>query len=319
MKNPALNVKGLYFFQILILVGVSLMGFSLIEKRVFAHEEGAPFSGAIIEPLEVHHAHIENEQKFNFFFLDGAPIEEEEEAGAEEGEEEEVENKKTRRDIFRHTYELAWRYTDDFRWGSEIIIPFSNEGENDGHRVYGVGDIEIQPLKYAFINRPETILTGMLAITPPTGSRSRGFSEGKTGIAPHLFLDKAYRNWFLGLNQAIEIEVGNDHEVHYEYSEVVAYSFIRETKDGPAAVEPDQWLVPSVSMEFLGETRVGGKDAGKTEFAILPGINLWNPKSGWSVRLGMKFPLTEERESNKTIFIQIGNHLNWTRWRKSGQ
>lgn len=42
---------------------------------LYAHEEGAPFSGAIIEPLEVHHAHIEDEQKFNLFFLDGAPIE----------------------------------------------------------------------------------------------------------------------------------------------------------------------------------------------------------------------------------------------------
>lgn len=270
----------------------------MTEPSLYAHEEGSHFSGAITEPLEVHHAHIENEQKLNFFFL---------EEGAEE---EEIAEKKTRRDVFRHTYEMAWRYSDDFRWGGEVIIPFSNERENDGHRVYGVGDIEFQPLKYAFINRPETILTGMIAITPSTGSRSRGFSEGKTGIAPHLFMDKAYRNWFLGMNQAIEIEVGNNHEVHYEYSEAIAYSFIRGTKDS-AAVEPTQWLVPSISTEFLGKTKLGGEDSGKTDFAILPGINLWNPKSGWSIRFGIKFPLTEERESNKTLYFQIGNHLNW--------
>ncbi|MBI4372147.1 MAG: hypothetical protein HY585_00275, partial [Candidatus Omnitrophica bacterium] len=167
-------------------------------NHLLAHEEGAPFSGAIIEPLKLHHAHIEDEQKINLFFLDGA------------------------RDVLKHTFEMAWHYDDNFRWGSEVIIPFSNEGENDGHRVYGLGDIEFQPLKYAVVNKPQTILTAMVAITPPTGSRSKGFSKGKTGIAPHLFLDQAWRNWYVGSNQAIEIEVGHEHEVKYEYSAALA-------------------------------------------------------------------------------------------------
>ncbi len=294
------------FIQKLVLFVSICLGMS--SSNLLAHEEGAPFSGAIIEPLKVHHAHIEDEQKFNLFFLDGAPVE------AEEGEEEE--DRKTRRDILSHTYEMAWHYDDDFRWGSEIIIPFSNEGENDGHRVYGLGDIEFQPLKYAFVNKPETILTGMIAITAPTGSRSRGFSEGKTGIAPHLFLDKAWRNWYLGINQAVEIEVGHEHEVKYEYSAAVAYSFINGTGKDAASVRPDQWLVPQISTEFLGETALNGVNSGKTEFSVLPGINLWNPKSGWALRFGISFPLTEEREANKTIYIQFGNHLSWTGWRK---
>ena len=297
--------------QMIVLFGGICLGMFPL-NNLFAHEEGAPFSGAIIEPLKVHHAHIEDEQKFNLFFLDGAPVEAEE---AEEGEEE-IENQKTRRGILSHTYEMAWHYDDDFRWGSEVIIPFSNEGENDGHRVYGLGDIEFQPLKYAFVNKPETILTGMIAITPPTGSRSRGFSEGKTGIAPHLFLDQAWRNWYLGSNQAIEIEVGHEHKVKYEYSAAIAYSFINGTGKGMATVRPDQRLVPQFSTEFLGETALNGKNSGKTEFSVLPGINLWNPKSGWAVRVGISFPLTEERESNKTIYIQIGNHLSWSKWRK---
>jgi len=32
-----------------------------------AHEPGAPFSGAILDPLEPHHAHIENEERVNTF------------------------------------------------------------------------------------------------------------------------------------------------------------------------------------------------------------------------------------------------------------
>lgn len=38
-----------------------------------AHEEGAPFSGVIIDPPFLHHAHIENEQRLNFFALQGVP------------------------------------------------------------------------------------------------------------------------------------------------------------------------------------------------------------------------------------------------------
>jgi hypothetical protein len=139
---------------------------------LFAHEEGAQFSGAIIEPLKVHHAHIEDEQKFNFFFLDGAAI---------------------------------------------------------------------------------------------------------------------------------------------------AYSFINGTGKGAAAIRPNQRFVPQISTELLGETTLNDPNPGKTEFSILPGLNLWNPKSGWAVRFGISFPLTEERESNKTIYIQFGNHLSWTRMVKKGE
>lgn len=34
----------------------------------FGHNEGAPFSAAVIDPLIVHHAHLEDEQRLNLFF-----------------------------------------------------------------------------------------------------------------------------------------------------------------------------------------------------------------------------------------------------------
>lgn len=275
-------------------------------SKLFAHEENAHFSGAIIEPLAVHHAHIEDEQRINFFYLDRAPLED-----VEEGE--------TSRDVFKQTLELAWAHPS-FRYGSEIFIPFSNEGEDDEERRYGLGDIEIQPLKYAFINRPETILTGTVAITVPTGSQSRGLGEGKTVIAPHVFWDQAHRNWYFGVNQAVEVGIGNNHEIHYEYSGVMSYSWIRETGDGIAPPKPEQFLVPQLSLEVLGETALGGSDSGQTEITVLPGFHLWHTKSGWSVRAGLGIPVTEEREANKTVYIQIGNHLNWSNiWKNSSQ
>ena len=52
-------------------VSLLLGGIIFYAQIVYSHEVGAPFSGAIIDPLEVHHAHIEDEQRLNFFFLNG--------------------------------------------------------------------------------------------------------------------------------------------------------------------------------------------------------------------------------------------------------
>ena len=47
-------------------IAISVCSFFLPEKTAFGHQEGAPFSGAIIDPLAAHHAYIENEQRINF-------------------------------------------------------------------------------------------------------------------------------------------------------------------------------------------------------------------------------------------------------------
>lgn len=47
---------------------VSLL-LSLLTYEALAHEPGAPFSDAIVDPLVLHHAHIENEERINFFML----------------------------------------------------------------------------------------------------------------------------------------------------------------------------------------------------------------------------------------------------------
>ena len=52
-------------FRIVLLASFIVLVFV---PKLFAHEEGAPFSAAIIDPLIVHHAHLEDEQRLNFFF-----------------------------------------------------------------------------------------------------------------------------------------------------------------------------------------------------------------------------------------------------------
>lgn len=104
-----------------------------------AHEAGSPFSGAFPEPLLLHHAHIEDEQRINFTHFENFRTGRGEESA------------------LSAEMELAFTWTEDFRLGSEIFIPFSNTGLSNDK--YGFGDLEIQPIKYAFLNLPETVLT----------------------------------------------------------------------------------------------------------------------------------------------------------------
>ncbi len=285
-----------HFLLKLLIIGIIFMNV-LNVKPALSHEEGAPFSGAIIDPLEVHHAHIENEQRINFALLDHIV----------EFEGEEPERVQTVKDAFTQTLELAWA-DPTFRYGMEVFIPFSNEGEESGDRQYGLGDIKLQPIKYAFLIRPETIISGNIELTLPTGDESKSLGKGNTKIAPHILIDQAWGNWYVGLNQAIEFELEKDRNVAYEYKGVWAYSFIVDTKD-VAPARPKQEIVPQISLEFLGESVIEGE--GKPETSILPGINLWNPKSGWALRFGIQIPLSEAREGEQVYLIQFGNHLKW--------
>ncbi len=103
-----------------------------------AHEAGAPFSSAFAEGIMVHHAHIEDEQRINFMGLSNLRRGNQKVAG------------------FSSSLELAATWLDDFSLGSEIFIPFSNTGTVDDQ--FGLGDIEIQPIKYAFLNQPVVTL-----------------------------------------------------------------------------------------------------------------------------------------------------------------
>ena len=260
-----------------------------------AHEQGAPFSGAIIDPLRVHHGHIENEQRLNSFYYNGFDS----------------------NSSFSNSYEIAFRWNKKFNFGSEMLIPFSNAGVNGE---YGIGDIELWPVKYAFINDPQTIFTGVLNLNIPTGSVSKGLGEGNTTLGGLLFLDHAYRNWFFGLNTELVTNIAGTAQTKMELSSVMSYSFIKGTGSDMAASDPNQKIVPALSVELISESILSGIGDGSNLVSIIPGLNIELPKSRFQFRIGAEIPLSVEKKSDYTLIFQMGNHINWSKLfkRKNG-
>lgn len=266
----------------------------LFSSLASGHEKGAPFAGSIIDPLETHHAHIEDEQRVNFFFRKSVP-------GADEA---------PARDRLVTQLELAVA-SPDFNWGAEAFVPLSNEGETaDGRKRFGLGDVELQALKYSFLRRREQIATAALGLTLPSGDEARGLGEGQTIIAPHFFFDQALSNWYLGVNLAPGAAVTGPAQTNLEWAAVVSYSLIRGTK-GSALPRPPQRFVPSVSIEWLGESGLGGREKGETEMSVLPGVHLWSVNTGWQLHAGVRIPTMGGHEKWAGLF-QIGSHFDWT-------
>jgi hypothetical protein len=259
----------------------------------FGHQLGTPFSGAISEPVRLHHAHIEDEQGINFSFNDGFR--------KEEGEKE--------RFAFESSLELATAWNDDYSFGSEIFIPFSTTG-NDAD-LYAVGDIEIWPVKYAFINQPERILTGAFSIGLPTGDKTNGFGEDQTKLGAMLFLDQAWRNWFFGANAEFESVVSGPTEDEVELAFAITYSFIEETGDGMAPPRPRQSIVPVLSLELISENVLSGLEKENDLVTILPGVHLWHPATDWYASLGVEVPVSSYRNNDFKVHFKLRNHFDW--------
>lgn len=261
----------------------------------FAHEVGAPFSGAIIDPLALHHAHIENEQRVNFFVLRGMK--------APNG---------GKRNGFESELELGWS-NSRFNFGVEALIPFvSRPSPEDSSRVYSIGDIELRPVKYAIVSQPGFVVSVATGLTLPTGDRQEGTSRGSTTLTQYLFIDKAIGNWYAGLNLAADTRFRGERGSGGEYGAVLSYSFIESTgASALAPTRPAQRIVFSPSFEWIRSRRWSGPDAGESITTWLPGLTAWWPNSGWQIRAGISMPRSGPREANRTILFQIGNHLNW--------
>ena len=65
------------------------------------------------------------------------------------------------------------------------------------------------------------------------------------------------------------------------------------------------------SHSFIrGQTLRGGEDT-KPSTILVPGIQIWDVKSGYQLRLGVGIPITRGREADRTFYLQFSNHLNW--------
>ena len=260
----------------------------------FGHEEGAPFSGAISEPIKVHHAHIENEQSISFSFYDDFE--------KEEGDQ--------KRSAMEASVEFGVAWNKAFNLGSEISIPLSDLGTDDNR--YGLGDIELLPIKYAFLNQPETILTGAMSISLPTGDKTHGFGEEQTKLGALLFFDQAWRNWFFGANAEFESAVSGPTETEVELAFAISYSYIEETGQGIAPSKPRQSIVPVLTLELISENVLSGLEKENDTLSILPSLQIWNPASGWQAALGAELPLSTYRNNDFKIHFKLRNHFDWS-------
>lgn len=268
--------------------GFSALLVILAASSLHAHEVGAPFSGAIIDPLSTHHAHLEDEQRVNMFFIKGS----ENENG-------------NKRFAFANELELAWAH--EFTIGAEMFIPFSNASRTGD---YNIGDIEIQPLKYSFLRRPETIATAVLAAVLPTGSVHDGLGGGQTVLEPRLLLDQAFGKWYLGANVIPTYAVSGGERVGLEWQVAASYSFVSGAGSAVASIPNQRWVL-SPSLEMVSDSTFRSDEGGRTELSLLPGITLWHTMSGWQIHAGVLLPLREPRESDLTGLLQFGNHFSW--------
>lgn len=287
MRTPVANVK------VVALAGVlaALLGSAM---RVEAHEEGAPFSGAIIDPTILHHAHIENEQRVNFFALNGKPDE-----------------NGVKHPGYQTELEMAYG-SKSYRYGFEFFILIENMAAPDGRgRVTGLGDMEIRPLKYALLMKPDFVLSTASGFGLPTGSKSVGLGEGNTSFTQYLFADKAVGNWSAVMNLGLGDNLAGEQDTRLEYGVGLAYSFIHGVKFGEVApARPAQSWVVAPALELAGEHSFRGL-TGRHTTSLAPSFTFWHVRTGWQFRVGVQLPVAGQREADSVVTIQVGNHLNW--------
>jgi len=272
-----------------------VLGWIVSTQNAYGHEIDAPFTSAIPELIKMHHAHIEDEQRINFAQTDGITTD----AGGGD----------VKRSAFSNTFEMAVTWTEEFNLASEIFVPFSNTGNLISQ--YEIGDIEIQPVKYAFINEPERVATFALGVEVPTGNEDRGLGEGRTNLGTHFFFDQAWRNWYFGFNSEYAWNVTGTTFSEVELGIALAYSFIGETGKGMAPTRPHQTIVPTITMELVSEKHLSGAEEGENVITILPALQLWHIPSNWQVRFGVDVPVSSDRENDFVVHFQVGNHFDW--------
>lgn len=124
-----------------------------------------------------------------------------------------------------------------------------------------------------------------------------------------VFVDRARGRWFWGLNVEGALGFSGD-EAEIEIAAVGAYSFIDATSAGLSSSTPGQSFVPALTLEVVSESAVKGPDTG-TAVQLIPGLSIWNPRSGWTVGFGFSLPATNRREADRAFLFRISNHLGW--------
>ncbi len=258
---------------------VAVFGSLLLgSPSALAHQNHQRYHRAIIDPLETHHAIIEDEFTWNFRH----------EEDPEDGE-----------SAQQYELELAWAFADLF--GVEVFVPVVHFDPRETTAASGIGDIELDIKLWSFVHpSSKFVVTPQANLILPTGERDRNFGKSSTVLEPALLADLVLGE-HVALQANLEYGVSLDKDRRANdlgYAVSLAYSFF---------LGPQGSFSPL--LELVGETIASGPKRGENAVTLLPGFK-WS-WGGWHAGVGYQFPLTNRREFEWALLSQVGYHLSW--------
>jgi len=166
----------------------------------------------------------------------------------------------------------------------------------------GFGDLELAVNFLAFNGERMKLKVG-LAVTLPTGSESRGLSDGHTILEPTAFwlLDFGH-GWVMQGEAALELPLSTDNVENLFRYGVGIGKICLATQHWTCF----RWLTPVV--EFNGLTTLNGPESGRTVIDVTPGLR-WIVRERDGVGFGVSFPITGSKEFDWQIIFKYSIHF----------
>lgn len=194
--------------------------------------------------------------------------------------------------MWQTSLEVAYAFTDAF--GVEVFVPITRS-EIPGVSATGIGDLEIQLLKWSLLRRENLILTAVLGGLLPTGDETEGLGSGLWAVEPHLFMDAVIGPVAVQVNGIYGFIEGGEQEVEFGASVARMFFVSERTSLGPM-------------LEAMGGRVTRGDEAGEWEgFGLAPGAKL--QVGGWHYGLGVRLPLVDDDPSDVLLIATVGYHV----------
>ncbi len=188
-------------------------------------------------------------------------------------------------------------------FGLKLSVPFTviEPRGDDGATVAGLGDVSVLAKSAPLVSaRHHFALGGGVAVTLPTGSKSRGLG-GVLAVAPMLLAGKG---WRLGERLAF---VQADARYNWQLNDPVPGEAEREQRFSAnltTALTLSSWLTGI--LEVNSARVVAGDPAlrDRWQLYVTPGLSV-QPAEGWDVRAGIQVPLSGAREFDYGVALQV--------------
>ncbi len=194
-----------------------------------------------------------------------------------------------------------------YAWGTifglKLSVPFTvlEPRGDDGSTVAGLGDVSVLAKSAPLVSAQHHFaLGGGVAVTLPTGSKSRGLG-GVLAVTPMLLAGKG---WRLGERIAV---VQADARYSWQLNDPVPGDADREQRfsaNVTAALTLLPWLTGI--LEANSARVVAGDPAlrDRWQLYVTPGLSV-QPAERWDIRAGIQVPLTGTREFDYSVLFLV--------------